>query len=86
VYPNFHFPYLTGKRALNFFHIDVEVEGLQAEHGTAVPAVERKRGQATFPDNLKYDGHSNFPISLPCSWYHAVVLSLNKVACPLFPE
>jgi hypothetical protein len=40
VYQNFHFPYFAGKRALNFFHIDVEVEGLQAEHGTAVPAVE----------------------------------------------
>jgi hypothetical protein len=40
VYANFHFPYLTGKRALNFLDIDSEVEGLKTVHGATVLAVE----------------------------------------------
>jgi hypothetical protein len=40
VYPNFHFSDFTGKRALNFLDIDIEVEGLKTVHDTAVLAVE----------------------------------------------
>jgi hypothetical protein len=40
VYPNFHFPYLTGKTALNFLDVDVKAEGLKTVHDAAVLAVE----------------------------------------------